>query len=54
MRKGIVAAIVAALAVAAAAALLSLSAPVLDEDADYEIVSLYCRGQEVSVQVDGD
>ena len=54
MRKGIVAAIVAALAVAAAAALLSLSAPVLDEDADYEIVSLYCRGQEVSGQVDGD
>lgn len=54
MRKGIVALIVAVLAVAAVLAVRSLSAPVLDEDVEYELTSLYYRGQEVSDQVDED
>ena len=54
MRKGIVALIVAVLAVAAVLAVRSLSAPVLDEDVEYELTSLYYRGQEGSDQVDED
>ena len=54
MRKGIVAAIIAVLAVAAAVSLFSLSTPVLKEDTEYELTSLYHRGQEISDQVDGD
>ena len=54
MRKCIVALIVAVLAVAAVLAVRSLSAPVLDEDVEYELTSLYYRGQEVSDQVDED
>ena len=52
MRKSIVVLIVAVLAVAAGAVVLSLSAPVLDEE--YRLTSLYYRGQEISSQVDGD
>ncbi len=34
--------------------MLSLSAPVLDEEVEYRLTSLYYRGQEISSQVDGD
>ena len=54
MRRSIVILIAAVLLIAAAAAVWSLSAPVLDEDAEYTLTSLYCRGQEVSAQVDED
>ena len=54
MRRSIVILIAAVLLIAAAAAVWSLSAPVLDEDAEYTLTSLYCRGQEVSDQVDED
>ena len=54
MRKSIVVLIVAVLAVAAGAVVLSLSAPVLDEEVEYRLTSLYYRGQEISSQVDGD
>ena len=49
MRKSIVVLIVAVLAVAGGAVVLSLSAPV-----EYRLTSLYYRGQEISSQVDGD
>ena len=49
MRKSIVVLIVAVLAVAAGAV-----APVLDEEVEYRLTSLYYRGQEISSQVDGD
>mgnify|MGYP000681735938 CR=1 FL=1 len=52
MRKSIVVLIVAVLAVAAGAVVLSLSAPVLDEEVEYRLTSLYYRGQEISSQVD--
>ena len=52
MRKGLIVVIVAALAVAAGVVLFSLSFPVLQEDTEYEVTSLYYRGQEVSGQVD--
>ena len=48
MRKSIVVLIVAVLAVAAGAVVLSLSAPVLDEEVEYRLTSLYYRGQEIS------
>ena len=51
MRKSIVVLIVAVLAVAAGAVVLSLSAPVLDEEVEYRLTSLYYRGQEISSQV---
>ena len=54
MRKSIVVLIVAVLAVAAGAVVLSLSAPVLDEEVEYRFTSLYYRGQEISSRVDGD
>ena len=54
MRKSIVVLIVAVLAVAAGAVVLSLSAPVLDEEVEYQLTSLYYRGQEISSQVDED
>ena len=54
MRKSIVVLIVAVLAVAAGAVVLSLSAPVLDEEVEYRLTSLYYRGQEISSLVDGD
>ena len=54
MRKGIVALIAVVLAVAAGAAVWSLSAPVLEEDVEYELTTLYCQGREVSAQVDED
>ena len=54
MRKGIVILIAAVLAAAAGAALLSLSAPLLDEDREYTLTALYWRGQEISDQVDED
>lgn len=54
MRKGIVVLITAVLVIAAGAAVWSLSGPVLDEDVDYELTSLYYRGQEISDQVDED
>ena len=54
MRKSLVVLIVAVLAVAAGAVVLSLSAPVLDEEVEYRLTSLYYRGQEISSQVDGD
>ena len=44
MRKSIVVLIVAVLAVAAGAVVLSLSAPVLDEEVEYRLTSLYSRG----------
>ena len=50
MRKSIVVLIVAVLAVAAGAVVLSLSAPVLDEEVEYRLTS----GQEISSQVDRD
>ena len=40
--------------IAAGAVVLSLSAPVLDEEVEYRLTSLYYRGQEISSQVDGD
>ena len=40
MRKSIVVLIVAVLAAAAGAVMLSLSAPVLDEDVEYQLTSL--------------
>ena len=43
MRKSIVVLIVAVLAVAAGAVVLSLSAPVLDEEVEYRLTSLYYR-----------
>lgn len=49
MRKSIVVLIVAVLAVAAGAVVLSLSAPVLDEEVEYRLTSLYYRGQEILV-----
>ena len=52
MRKSIVVLIVAVLAVAAGAVVLSLSAPVLDEEVEYRLTSLYHRGQEISSQGD--
>ena len=54
MRKGIVILITAVLVAAAGAALLSLSAPLLDEDREYTLTALYWRGQEISDQVDED
>ena len=54
MRKSIMVLIVAALAVIAGGAVLSLSAPVLDEDVEYQLTSLYYRGEEISSQVDED
>ena len=52
MRKGLIVVIAAALVVAAGVVLFSLSSPVLREDTEYEVASLYYRGQEVSGQVD--
>ena len=54
MRKSIVVLIVAVLAAAAGAVMLSLSAPVLDEDVEYQLTSLYYRGEEILSQVDED
>ena len=54
MRKGIVILIAVVLVAAAGAALLSLSAPLLDEDREYTLTALYWRGQEISDQVDED
>ena len=54
MRKGIVALIVLVLVVAAGVAVRSLSAPVLDEDVEYELTPFYYQGREVSAQVDED
>lgn len=54
MRKGIVALIAVALVVAAGAAVWSLSTPLLEEDVDYEVTSLYYQGQEISAQIDTD
>ena len=51
MRKSIVVLIVAVLAVAAGAVVLSLSAPVLDEEVEYRLTSLYYRGQDHPVDV---
>ena len=54
MRKGIVALLVLLMVVAAGVAGRSLSAPVLDEDVEYELTSFYYQGREVSAQVDED
>lgn len=42
----------AALILGAVAALFSLQQPILEEEAACQVVSVYCRGQEVSDQVD--
>ena len=54
MRKSIVVLIVAVLAVADGAVVLSLSAPGFDEGVEDQLTSLYYRGQEISSQVDED
>ena len=54
MRKWIVILAAAVLAATALAGAFSLSAPLLDEETEYTLTSLYCRGEEVSGQVDGD
>ena len=53
MRKSIVVLIVAVLAVAAGAVVLSLSAPVLDEEVEYRLTSLYYRDRFGSLMVVG-
>ena len=47
MRKSIVVLIVAVLAAAAGAVMLSLSAPVLDEDVEYQLTPFITRGEEI-------
>ena len=54
MRKWIAVLAVVVLAAAAGAGLLSLSAPVLDEEADYTLTALYRGGREISGETDGD
>ena len=54
MRKWIAVLAVVVLAAAAGAGLLSLSAPVLDEEADYTLTALYKGGREISGETDGD
>ncbi len=54
MRKWIIVLVAAVLVAAAGVGLLSMSAPVLEEDVEYQLTSLYYQGREVSDQVDWD
>ena len=54
MRKSIVVLIAAVLLIAAGVAAWMWSSPLLDEEAEYEVTSLYRYGQNITGQVDGD
>ena len=54
MRKSIVVLIAAVLLIAAGVAAWMWSSPLLDEEAEYEVTSLYRYGQNITGQVVGD